>query len=120
MKKISVLVLPFLGLLFGASAFADTLAVKITSFRSIDTTGHLGEACGQVTLNNAAPGNSVYIAVTVTSDPGHDPGQYTVLSDPTGAFCTVVATNYGEVSATAWTQGATASAKSAVFKLKGN
>ena len=117
MKKVFILVLS--GLLLSSYAYADMLSVKITSFRSIDTTGHLAEACGQVTVDASAPipqiGN--YIAVTVTSDPGHDPGQYTVLADPNGAFCTVVATAYGQVEATAWLPSATASANSGIVKM---
>jgi hypothetical protein len=93
--------------------------VKITSFLPIDTTRHLAEACGQVTVaaDGIIPQTGNYIAVTVTSDPGHGPGQYTVLADPTGAFCTVVATAYGEVEATAWLPSAATSAKSGIVKM---
>ncbi len=112
-------ILALLGLVLCSSAYADTLSVKITSFRSIDTTGHLGEACGQVTVAADAmiPKTGNFIAVTVTSDPGHDPGQYTVLADPTGAFCTVVATAYGEVEATAWLPSAITIANSGIVKM---
>jgi hypothetical protein len=114
------LIIILLGLFLVSSAYADMLSVKITSFRAIDTTGHLAEACGQVSIDPSAPiaqiGN--YIAVTVTADPGHDPGLYTVLADPTGAFCTIVATAYGQVEAMAWLPSASTTAKSAVAKLK--
>jgi hypothetical protein len=112
-------ILALLGLVLCSSAFADTLSVKINSFRSVDSTGHVAEACGQVTVGADAliPQFGNYIAVTVTSDPGHDPGQYTVLADPTGAFCTVIATTYGEVEATAWLPTAATSAKSGIAKM---
>jgi hypothetical protein len=118
MKKVSVLV-SFLFFVLSASAYAaDALSVKITSFRSIETGGVLAEACGVVTLNQVAPGSAAFVAVTVTSDPGHNPGQYTMLADPTGAFCTVLVTSYGQVEASAWIQGTPTAAKSAVFTLK--
>lgn len=118
MKKVSILC--FFGFLFSTNIFAgELLSVKITSFRAIDTSANLAEACGQVTIASSPAIASVanLIAVTVTSDPGHDPGQYTVLADPHGAFCTVVATSYGQAEATAWIPNAGASSKSEIVKL---
>src|ERR1700745_1990747 len=110
--KISVAAI--LALFVASYAFADAAPapmfnVKINSFTHLgDVNSTLGELCGTVTVTDTEtmPKVANIIPVTVTADPNTgNPGQYTVLVDRTGNFCTLINTYTGTAQAEAWLPG---------------